>query len=263
VADEIAAAGGVAIADTSDIADAAGANSVAARALEAFGRVDVVIANAGIDMTVRTADVTDELMERFFAVHVQGTRRLVAAAWPHMLAQHYGRVITTTSSAGYFGLPYALPYSCAKGALHAFTQTLAMEGRSHGITVNAVAPFAASRLAAARSTRAPTLAATLAQRAPASAVAPVVVWLAHESTTITGASYEAGGGAVSRVVVGQTSPLCMPPGLLTPEHLAASETKLSTTDDAIVPELGGAQRPLAAWILRDADSRPKQPGNGR
>lgn len=254
VADQVAALihdrGGQAVADAGDVADPAAAGRLVQRALEQFGRVDVIVASAGIDRSVAVRDVTPELLSQFFSVHVLGTHNVVAAAWPHLAAQGYGRIVTTTSAAGYFGLGRALPYVVAKAALHGLTQALALEGARHGIAVNAVAPFALSRLAEDRTRRWPELLDALERQAPAAAVSPVVLWLAHASTEVTGAAFEVGAGAVSRIAVGAAAGLAVDPHLLTPELVRDRAAEVMDLEPMSHPEPGGAGRALVRRLAR-------------
>jgi NAD(P)-dependent dehydrogenase (short-subunit alcohol dehydrogenase family) len=243
--------GGRAVADDGDVSVPTDAAMLVQRAVDEFGGVDVVVCNAGIDRTVRLADVTPDMLSRFLAVHVLGTSNVVAAAWPHLTAHGRGRVVTTTSAAGYFGLRHALPYVTAKGALHGLTQALALEGVRAGITVNAVAPFAASRLATARTGDLPALHATIERHAPAAAVTPVVLWLAHESTAVTGAAFEVGGGTVNRVYVGQAAGVQADP--LTPELLRDRTADVLATAPGDVPRLGGGDRAVSRWFAALAE----------
>jgi NAD(P)-dependent dehydrogenase (short-subunit alcohol dehydrogenase family) len=256
VVDEILAAGGRAVTDRADVSDAGAATALVQRALDTYGRLDVVVNNAGIELPVSYAKVDGDLLTRFFAVHVLGTHHVTSAAWPHLVAQGYGRIVTTTSSAGYFGLLRALPYATAKGALHGMTQALAMEGSRHGITVNAVAPFAASRLASDRLAKVSDLLAAIDAWAPAEAVSPVVLWLAHHTTQVTGAAFEAGAGAVSRIFVSAAHGVQLDE--LTPEALRDHAEQLMATAPADVPGLGGADRALTRRVAELVDRSTNQ-----
>jgi NAD(P)-dependent dehydrogenase (short-subunit alcohol dehydrogenase family) len=247
---EIRRAGGRAVAHLGDVAEPGVAEALVERALAEFGRVDVVVANAGIDRIVRLREVTADVLTEFFRVHVLGTWALCSAAWPHLAQQGYGRIVTTTSAAGYFGLAAALPYTVAKGALHGLTQTLALEGARRGITVNAVAPFAASRLAADRTRSRPEMYAAIERVAPPASVAAVALWLAHESTTISGMAFEAGVDAVGRIAVA-TGDVLTVTGALTPEDVRAGAALL-TGGAVTVPDLGAADRPLTRRLTERA-----------
>jgi NAD(P)-dependent dehydrogenase (short-subunit alcohol dehydrogenase family) len=245
---EIRAAGGRAVADTGDVSDGSQATALVERAINEFGRIDVVVNNAGIDATIALDDVTPALLERYLAVHVVGTQQVTAAAWPHLRAQGYGRVLVTTSSAGYWGLAEALPYATAKGALHGLAQTLSAEGAPDGITVNAIAPFAYSRLAVSRTSSRPSFLATIERDFPAAAVAPVALWLSHESTHVTGCAFEVGGGIVCRTFVGQAAGISV--AGLTPEDLRDRADEVLDVSAFTVPETGGRGRAMLDHLKR-------------
>src|SRR5581483_5576082 len=126
-ADEINAAGGTAVADGSDIATEAGARSLVATALDRYGRLDIVVNNAGIIRWARFPDADADNLARHLDVHVAGSFHTTRAAWPHMIEQGYGRVVMTTST-GMFGLPANTSYAAAKAAVVGLTASLATAG---------------------------------------------------------------------------------------------------------------------------------------
>jgi NAD(P)-dependent dehydrogenase (short-subunit alcohol dehydrogenase family) len=132
VAAEIVAAGGAAIADTSDVATAAGAQALVDAAVERFGHLDILINNAGIIRWAGFPEADADNLERHLAVHVVGSFNTTRAAWPHMVQQGYGRIVMTTST-GMFGLPHNLSYATAKGAVIGLTRSLTTAGAAHGI----------------------------------------------------------------------------------------------------------------------------------
>lgn len=201
----ISAAGGEAIADGNDVSTGYGAESLVTAALEAFGRVDVLVNNAGIMRWAGLPDLTVEDVEHHLAVHAVGSFNTARAAWPHLVAQGYGRVVMTTS-AGLLGLPNNTAYAMAKGGVLGLTRSLASAGAPHGIKVNALAPAAWTRMAGdpARAGDMPT---TMAPEL----VAPMAAFLAHEDCPVTGEVYAAGAGRFSRIFVAST------PGYLTDE----------------------------------------------
>ena len=144
VVDEIVAAGGVAVADTSDVASAAGGLTLVDTAVEQFGRVDVLVNNAGIIRWAGLPDADADNLASHLAVHVGGSFNTTRAAWPHMVDQGYGRIVMTSSS-GMFGLPTNLSYATAKAAVVGMTNSLAIAGAAHGIKVNVIAPAAMTR----------------------------------------------------------------------------------------------------------------------
>jgi NAD(P)-dependent dehydrogenase (short-subunit alcohol dehydrogenase family) len=210
VASEIVGAGGTAIADTNDVSSASGARALVDVALDQFGRVDVLINNAGIMNWMGMPEVDEETLTRHLAVHVGGSFNTTRAAWPHMVERHYGRIVMTTSS-GVFGLPKNLSYATAKGGVIGLTRSLATEGAAHGIKVNAVAPAAFTRMAGS------------GEGSPAGSpdlVAPMVAFLAHEECPVTGEMYAAGFGRFSRVFLATTEGYAPDGGVPTVEDVA-------------------------------------------
>ena len=209
VADEvvelITAAGGSAVANYADIGDRDGAASVVQAAIDSFGKVDIVVNNAGIVQFHKFADYPADEFEQMFSIQLNGTWFVTQAAWPHLAAQGYGRVVNTASRGAFFGDPHSAAYAASKGATYGLTRALAVEGRPLGIKVNAVAPTAWTPLYA----RAPDV--TSERRAVLEAdfrtelVAPVIVALVHESCPFTGEVIGAAGGHVSRMYIAQTT----------------------------------------------------------
>jgi NAD(P)-dependent dehydrogenase (short-subunit alcohol dehydrogenase family) len=189
---EIEAAGGTAVADTSDIATATGASTLVDAALDRFGRVDVVVNNAGIIRWAGFPDADEENLARHLAVHVSGAFHTTRAAWPSMSEQGYGRVVMTTST-GVLGLPNNVSYAAAKGGVIGLARSLATAGAPHGIKVNLVAPAATTRMAGPGG---PDM--------PAELVAPLVAYLAHEDCPVTGEIYAAGAGRFARLFLAST-----------------------------------------------------------
>jgi NAD(P)-dependent dehydrogenase (short-subunit alcohol dehydrogenase family) len=148
VVTEITRAGGRAVADHSDVASLAGGRGVVVAARAAFGRVDIVVNNAGFAAgggTVEAPMVTE--LEALFAVHLQAALGTMSAAFPIMREQGYGRIVNTVSEVALDDrFAGSLAYGAAKAALWSATLTAAAEGRAHGITVNAISPGARTRL---------------------------------------------------------------------------------------------------------------------
>ncbi|MET0149433.1 MAG: SDR family NAD(P)-dependent oxidoreductase, partial [Acidimicrobiales bacterium] len=127
VAEEIAAAGGAAVADGSDVSTPDGGQALIDAAVEQFGRLDVLVNNAGIMRWAGLPEVDAVDLERHLAVHVGGSFNTTRAAWPHLVDQGYGRIVMTTS-AGFFGLPKNLAYATAKGGVIGLTRSLSTAG---------------------------------------------------------------------------------------------------------------------------------------
>jgi NAD(P)-dependent dehydrogenase (short-subunit alcohol dehydrogenase family) len=193
---EIVAAGGDAVADTSDVATVTGAEALVGTAVERFGRIDVLVNNAGIIRWAGMPEVDEDNLARHLAVHVGGSFNTARAAWPHMVEQGYGRIVMTTS-AGLFGLPNNTSYATAKGAVIGLTRSLTTAGADHGITVNCIAPGAMTRMAGPGSEEAgPEMSPDL--------VAPMVALLAHEECPVSGEIYAAGFGRFARIFIAMT-----------------------------------------------------------
>ena len=199
VAAEIVEAGGAAIADGSDISVVAGAEALIAAAVERFGRIDVLVNNAGIIRWASFPEADLDTLERHLAVHVAGSFNTTRAAWPHMIGEGYGRIVMTTST-GMLGLPGNLSYATAKGGVVGLMRNLAVEGASHGIKVNAIAPAAVTRMAGPSGDEPESVAPAMAPEQ----VAPMVAYLAHEECPVTGEIYTAGFGRFARLFVATT-----------------------------------------------------------
>jgi NAD(P)-dependent dehydrogenase (short-subunit alcohol dehydrogenase family) len=207
----IVEAGGVAIADTNDVASVAGAEALIAAAVDRFGRIDIVINNAGIIRWAGPPDVDADNLALHLAVHVGGSFNTTRAAWPHMVAQGYGRIVMTTST-GMLGLPANTSYATAKGGVVGLTRSLATAGATHGIKVNMIAPGAMTRMAGPGSDD-PRMAPDL--------VAPMAAYLAHESCPVSGEIYTAGFGRFARLFIASTQGYVHPGVEPTIEDVAA------------------------------------------
>ena len=208
VVDEIIGAGGHAIADSHSVVDAAGASAIVSTALDAFGDLTILVNNAGVIDFASLVDIDDAAWRRMIAVTLDGTFHLAKAAWPHFVRQGYGRIVNTTSNAGFAGNETLVHYGAAKMGVAGLTRALAQEVGNTGITVNAIAPMAITRM-----NRDAFFGGTEAQSedwqsdiregrvpmGPSSIVSPTVLWLAHESTTINGEIFSTSSGRVARV----------------------------------------------------------------
>jgi NAD(P)-dependent dehydrogenase (short-subunit alcohol dehydrogenase family) len=193
VVDEINRAGGTAIADGSDVSLIAGGQALIDAAIDAYGRIDVIINNAGNIRWGGLPDVGLDNLDAHLAVHTKGSFNTVRAAWPHLLRQNYGRVVLTASS-GMFGLPNNLGYATAKAALIGMAKSMTASVGEHDIKVNVIAPSAMTRMAPRGGS---------VDMDPA-LVAPMAAFLAHEACPVSGEVYLAGAGRFARIFVAAT-----------------------------------------------------------
>ncbi|MCA9714449.1 MAG: SDR family NAD(P)-dependent oxidoreductase [Myxococcales bacterium] len=187
---EIREAGGEAVANYDSVEDG---EKIVQTALDVFGRVDIVINNAGILRDVSFHKMTQQDWDLIYRVHVYGSFKVTHAAWPHMRDQQYGRVIMTSSAAGLYGNFGQANYSTAKLGLLGFGFTLAHEGRKRNIHVNTIAPVAGSRMTET------ILPPNLIDALKPEYVSPLVALLCHERCEETGGIFEVGGGMISKL----------------------------------------------------------------
>jgi NAD(P)-dependent dehydrogenase (short-subunit alcohol dehydrogenase family) len=203
VAEEIRAAGGEAVADQHNVAEEEGARGVVATALDTWGRVDIVVNNAGICFMVHFDEISSADIRQIIDVHLMGTVWMCRAAWPHMREARYGRIVNTTSGA-MFGIEHLSIYGAAKSGIFGLTRGLAVEGAACGIKVNALGP-AANTTAIRHFNETSPFTTMMEAHFPTSLVSPAVAYLAHEDCELSGASLEAAAGNVGLRVFGQTA----------------------------------------------------------
>ncbi|KAF2864438.1 multifunctional beta-oxidation protein-like protein [Piedraia hortae CBS 480.64] len=191
VVSEIQSAGGKAVANYDSVENG---DAIIQTAIQSFGRVDVLINNAGILRDVSFKNMKDQDWDLIMKVHVVGAYKCARAAWPYFRKQKYGRVISTASAAGLFGSFGQCNYSAAKLSQVGFTETLAKEGLKYNILCNVIAPIAASRMTAT------VMPPDVLENLKPEWVVPLVAVLTHSSNqTETGAIYEVGGGHVAKL----------------------------------------------------------------
>jgi NAD(P)-dependent dehydrogenase (short-subunit alcohol dehydrogenase family) len=209
---EIRAAGGEAVASYDSVETIDGAKRIAATALDAFGRIDALINNAG-NMRMAWFDDSDpEDLEALLSVHLIGSWNMTRVVWPQMKSQGYGRVVFTTSSAGLFGHKMQSGYAAAKAGIVGLMNVLAQEGEPHGILCNALMPNALSRMTdkAAQSMGGEAVAALAPQLERMRELMDprfnvgLAVYLASDRCNSTHAIYSACLGRIARVFVGVT-----------------------------------------------------------
>lgn len=239
---EIVAIGGRAVADEHSVIDAPGAAAIVAAAITAFGGVTILVNNAGVIDFAPLVEIEDAAWHRMIAVTLDGTFQMSKAVWPHFVRQGHGRIVNTTSNAGFAGNETLVHYGAAKMGVAGLTRALAQEVGESGITVNAVAPMAVTRMnrdaffggaesegddwqADIRAGKVP--------MGPPAIVSPTVLWLAHRSTAINGEIFSTSSGKVARVA------FVLSDGFFDPDH--APETLRDHADQ--IRAVGGAFEP--------------------
>ena len=204
LAAEIRAGGGEAVANTDSVATPEGAKAIIGTAIEAFGRVDILIHSAGNVRRGTLKEISYEDFESVLSVHLRGAFHMVREAFPLMCAQNYGRIILTSSINGLYGKSNNVNYAVSKAGMMGLAKTAAIEGQHEGVTANLIVPAAVTRMSDGIDTsQFPPMAPEM--------VAPVVAWLAHESCTVSGEMLVAMAGRVARAYIAET------PGVYHPE----------------------------------------------
>jgi NAD(P)-dependent dehydrogenase (short-subunit alcohol dehydrogenase family) len=225
VVDEIVALGGIAAANHDSVATAQGGEAIVQSAIDAFGRVDVLINNAGIlrDKAFHAMDAT--MIDQVIDVHLKGALYVSQPAFRLMRAQGYGRIVNTSSASGLFGNFGQANYGAAKAGLAGLTRVLSLEGAGHGIKVNAIAPIALTRMTEG-------ILGDLAAKVAPDTVSPLVAYLANEECAVNGNIYSVAGGRIARIFVAETYGVVLAEN--TPEGIRA---QLSLIDEVDVTRL--------------------------
>ena len=239
VAEEIRAAGGKAVADGNDISTEAGAQALIATALDAFGGVDILVNNAALCIMAHFDVMTSRHLQRIIDTNLMGPVWTCRAAWPHMKAKGYGRIVNV-GAAVFGGNMLMSAYGVSKGGLFMLSQALAVEGEPHGILANTVNPIGYSRMVPALQQDGAAMLKMLRDNFPAEASAPLVAYLAHEGCPVSGDCFDAASGKVSRTVVARNQGFTEPGH--TVETIAERWPEVMATDDLTVIE----KIPLAA-----------------
>jgi NAD(P)-dependent dehydrogenase (short-subunit alcohol dehydrogenase family) len=185
------------VADATTVGDSAGADHMLKVVVDTFGRLDILINNAGGSTLAGIAELTDEAIEKVMRTNYWGPYLLLRRAWPIMQRQAYGRILNVSSSAT-LGIGTIAPYASAKAALIGLTAEAAIEGKPHGIVVNAIFPAGYTRLAAKSQEDARRW---MEVSFPATLVAQAVAFLVSSSMTVSGEIFSVGGGRMSRIAV--------------------------------------------------------------
>ncbi|WP_068280998.1 SDR family NAD(P)-dependent oxidoreductase [Aldersonia kunmingensis] len=200
---EIRAAGGDAIACSESVATADGGQAIVNAALDSYGRIDILIHNAGNNRYASLTEMTYEDFDAVLDVHLRGAFNVVRQAFPHMCDAGYGRVVLTSSIGGIYGNKRVANYAVSKAGMIGLSNVVALEGAEHGVKSNVIVPAALTRLAEGLDTSAyPPMEPEL--------TAPAVGWLAHENCSITGEMLVAIAGRVARAYIAETPGVYQP-----------------------------------------------------
>ena len=234
VAEAIREAGGDAIANGANVANYEDVEAMVNEAMERWGRVDVLVNNAGIlrDKTFAKMELDD--FSLVVDVHLAGSVNCTKAVWEHMRERQYGRIVMTSSSSGIYGNFGQTNYGAAKMGLVGFMNSLALEGQKYGIHVNALAPIAATRMT--EDLMPPEVLGLLEPEA----VTPAVVFMASEDAP-THQIIAAGAGVYARVAIQETPGVFLAPDSRDAEHVAAAWSEIADSSSAVELNAGGEQ----------------------
>ncbi|MGE5597379.1 MAG: SDR family oxidoreductase [Hyphomicrobiales bacterium] len=195
VVDEIKAAGGEATPNFDSVASYDGGFNMVKTAVDTYGRLDVVICNAGILRDVAFHNMSEDDWDKVFAVHIKGSFTVLRAAWPVFRQQSYGRVVLTTSSSGIYGQFGQANYGAAKTAMLGLMNVLKQEGAKYNVNVNTIAPVAGTRLTQT------VMPQEMVDRLKPEFVVPAVTYLVSKECTDSGVIIEAGAGNFNRAAI--------------------------------------------------------------
>ena len=231
---EIKAAGGEAISNGSSVTDDAGVALMIKQAMDTWGRIDILIANAGIlrDKSFSKMELAD--FELVVNVHLMGTVKPVKAVWEIMREQNYGRIVVTTSSSGMYGNFGQSNYGAAKLGIIGFMNTIKLEGQKNNIHINAISPVAATRMTENL------MPPAVLEKLKPEYVTPGVVYLASEEAP-TGAILTAGAGAFAMSRIYETEGVYLGEGGLSVEEVRDNWSKISDPEGQQAYVNGGEQ----------------------
>jgi len=228
---EITGAGGRAIADGGNVTSEADMKAMVARTLSAFGRVDVLVNNAGILRDRTFAKMTADDFRAVVEVHLMGTAIATKAVWATMREQNYGRVLVTSSTSGAYGNFGQSNYGAAKMAVLGLMNTLHLEGAKYGIHVNAILPTAATRMTGDM------MSGEMLELLAPELVSPAAVWLVSRDAPSRTALL-AGAGTVARLAVVESQGVCFTGKPFTPGDVGANFDRIADISDLVEPPEG-------------------------
>jgi len=231
---EIEAEGGHALANGANVADFTQVEAMVRGAMDKWGRIDVLVNNAGIlrDKTFAKMELDD--FRSVVDVHLYGSVNCTKAVWELMREQQYGRIVMTSSSSGIYGNFGQTNYGAAKMALVGFMNSLALEGQKYGIRVNSLAPIAATRMTEDLMTE------DVLKLLQPESVTPAVIFMAGDDAP-TRQIIGAGAGVFAKIVIQETPGVFLHEGERDAEHVAAAWKKIADTDGQQELQAGGEQ----------------------
>jgi NAD(P)-dependent dehydrogenase (short-subunit alcohol dehydrogenase family) len=222
---EIAAMGGEAAACTDSVATPEGGKAIIQSALDHYGRIDILIHNAGVVRRAPLAEMSYEDFEFVLDVHLRGAFHVARPAFPIMCKAGFGRVVLTGSINGLYGNYQNANYSAGKGGTHALSNVIALEGAAHNVKSNVILPAAVTRMSEGVDT-------SQFPPMPPAMVAAAVGWLSHESCSITGEILISAAGRVARAYVAETRGVYRPEWSI--EDIAAQIDAIRDTEKSEV-----------------------------
>lgn len=257
VVKEIVDAGGEAVANVDSVSD--GGDPIIQTALDAYGQVDIVIANAGFQSFGTFATTPVSVLRSLFEVHTVGSWNILQAAWPHLVKQGHGRALITTSTAGLYGVSAVAAYGTVKAAAIGMVKSIAPDAIEHGIRINTLSPGAKTRIHSGFGQEWQTFADEhMNPELPAQAMA----YLVHDSCDANGRIFTALTHRMNEVIVSSTHGLCTPVEDWTPETIRDRWEEVEDRGDDYEPTSGqdemGRSMELLGVVYPDEGLRPAQ-----